>query len=111
MSPDEHPANSTEFVRLSPGARLYRYLIRLVLQLLILTVLYAASTGPMYWRCYEAYNMNGSRYVAQLYWPIVRACEYKPIGDFFNWYVGLWVLRSNDADPAVVRRGIPDFGG
>jgi len=103
-------AETTDRVQISPGVRLYRYLMRLLLQLLILTVLYAASTGPMYWSCYEAYNMNGSRYVAQLYWPIVRACEYKPIGDFFNWYVGLWVLGSDDADPAVVERGMSDFG-
>jgi len=101
---------TTPHDRLSPGVRLYRYLMRLVLQLLILMVLYAASTGPMYWPCYEAYNMNGSRYIAQLYWPIVRACEFKPIGNFFDWYVGLWVLGPDDADPAVVKRGVSDFG-
>lgn len=101
---------ATNRVRLTPGARLYRYLMRLVLQLLFLMVLYVASTGPMYWSCYEAYNMNGSRYVAQLYWPVVQACEYKPIGDFLDWYVGLWILGPDDADPAVVNRGVPDFG-
>jgi hypothetical protein len=61
--------------------------------LLILFALYVASIGPMYWACFEAYNMDGSSFVAQLYFPVALACEVSPaISEWVNWYVGLWIF-------------------
>ena len=65
---------------------------RSVYQLLFIFVLYILSTGPMYWHCYAAYHLNGSEYITKLYLPIVWACEIDIVNDFFNWYIGLWIL-------------------
>ena len=55
-------------------------------------MLYILSTGLMYWYCFSAYYLNGSEYLTKLYFPIVWACEIDIVNDFFNWYIGLWIL-------------------
>jgi len=69
------------------------WLLRLYCKLLILFALYLFSIGPMYWKIYEAYELEGSPFVAALYYPVVWACERNPyISDWVDWYVGLWIL-------------------
>ena len=90
-APKETPAPASEQSR--PPAPPFRSLKRLLVQLAVLFVLYVLSTGPMYWWIFEAYYLGGSQFLAQLYYPLVIACEMSDtIGAFFEWYVGLWVL-------------------
>lgn len=56
-----------------------------------LLILYVLSTGPLYWEIYEAFHANGSPWLAAFYYPVVLACQFEPVSDWFNWYVGLWI--------------------
>ena len=74
---------------------LFRSPRRIAIQLACLFAVYVLSTGPMYWRIFEAYYLNGSPFIAQLYYPLVIACEMSDtVNGFFNWYIGLWVLGT-----------------
>lgn len=68
------------------------FLLRIYCRVMIVLILYVLSTGPMYWAIYEAFNTNGSSFLAKLYFPLVLACQYSdPICTWFDWYLGLWV--------------------
>ena len=75
-----------------PSHPLRDLVLRVYCYLVVLGVLYVLSAGPMYWAVYEAYHADGSRFVAQLYLPLVLLSEFEPIGRVVNWYVGLWIL-------------------
>ena len=76
-----------------PPAHPFRDLaLRVYCYLVVLGVLYVLSAGPMYWTAYEAYHADGSPFIAQLYYPLVKASEIEPIGRVVNWYVGLWIF-------------------
>ena len=73
--------------------RLRDWLLRLYCRLLLLLALYVFSIGPMYWVCYEAFYLNGSTYIAQLYWPVAVACqENEQVANWVNWYVEIWIM-------------------
>ena len=68
------------------------WLLRLYCKLLILFAIYVFSIGPMYWEIYEAYELDGSPFVAAVYYPVVWACEHnRYVADWVDWYVGLWI--------------------
>ncbi len=70
-----------------------RFWITSFIQIAFVLFLYVLSAGPMYWVIYEAYNHDGSAFVAQLYLPLTLACERSEmLNDFMQWYVGLWVF-------------------
>lgn len=56
-----------------------------------LFILYVLSIGPMYWVIYEAYNLQGSRLVKYLYYPLVLASEIPYVAKFLDWYLSFWV--------------------
>ena len=67
-------------------------LLRAYCWTLLILLLYVLSTGPMYWRIYEAYNLNTSSLLQRIYLPIVLLCESSDtVNSWFNWYVGLWI--------------------
>lgn len=67
-------------------------LVRLYCRAMIVLILYVLSTGPMYWLIFAGYQASGSSIIANLYFPIVWACQQSDvICNWFDWYVGLWV--------------------
>lgn len=71
---------------------LFRSWKRIALQLIAILLAYVLSTGPMYWYIFEAYYLNGSTFIAKLYYPLVILCQLSDrINAFFDWYIGLWV--------------------
>ncbi|MCA9071336.1 MAG: hypothetical protein KDA84_20555 [Planctomycetaceae bacterium] len=67
-------------------------LARLYCRVLMVLIIYILSTGPMYWLIFAGYQASGSSFLANLYFPIVWACEQSDlICTWFDWYVGLWV--------------------
>jgi hypothetical protein len=88
-------------VRPGFGDRALRYVSKSLQQIALCLILYVASTGPMYWRCYEAYFLNGSSFLAKLYLPLVVLCQHEPaFSRFMDWYVGLWIFPHAEAvDP------------
>jgi hypothetical protein len=75
--------------RFEPG----RFLAWLPVYLLIAFTLYVLSAGPMYWTIYEAYFLDGSRWVSSLYFPLVLLSSVSDtFGRWMEWYIGLWVL-------------------
>lgn len=67
-------------------------ILRIYNRTLILFLMYILSTGPMYWYVYEAYNMGGSSFLANFYGPIALMCQVDWIANWFDWYIGLWIL-------------------
>lgn len=67
-------------------------LIRVYCRVMFIFIIYVLSTGPMYWLIFAGYQASGSSFVANLYFPIVWACQQSDvICTWFDWYVGLWV--------------------
>jgi hypothetical protein len=63
------------------------------LRLSIYWLLYTLSIGPMFWPWYEATFLNGERWVAVFYYPLVFVCDHvPPYGNLVNWYINLWIL-------------------
>lgn len=52
---------------------------------------YALSIGPMYWYWYDSEMEMASPFVAIFYRPLIYSCEFKPFGNFMNWYVSFWI--------------------
>lgn len=97
------------------GARLLRYVAKSLQQIALCLILYVASAGPMYWQCYEAYFLNGSSYVAKLYFPLASLCQQRPaFSRFMDWYVGLWIFphaAAVDPPPRLPREAPPSGEG
>lgn len=71
----------------------WRAVRRILLQLVLVLVVYVLSVGPMYWKIYEAYYLNGSPFIAQFYLPLILLYEHSEIARaVLNWYIGLWIL-------------------
>lgn len=69
------------------------WLLRIYCELLVLLALYVFSIGPMYWSIYEAYQLDGSPFLAKMYFPVVWVCENNEyVYEWVEWYVGLWIL-------------------
>jgi len=66
--------------------------VYLVISLVLYFAVLFLLSGPLYWTVYEAYYMNGSRLAAAYFYPLALACEYEPVANAVDWYVGLWVL-------------------
>ena len=86
------PANHEPSRPAPPPLSVRNVLLRIYNRTLIFLLLYVLSTGPMYWSVYEAYNMGGSSFLARFYAPIAALCQVEFIADWFDWYIGLWVL-------------------
>lgn len=62
-------------------------------RLTIYWTLYTLSIGPMFWTWYEANYLDGPKWIAAFYFPLLVACDViGPFGDFVNWYINLWIL-------------------
>lgn len=61
-------------------------------RVLVATVVYVLSIGPMFWHWHEATFLHGEPFVAKLYYPLLIACTIcPPFGDWVNWYINLWI--------------------
>lgn len=79
-------------VQMEKDHSLIATLIRLYCRVMIVFILYVLSTGPMYWLVFAGYQASGSSFIANLYFPIVWACQQSDVVcTWFDWYVGLWV--------------------
>lgn len=86
------PGVAPSVQKVAPDPWLRVLLTKIYCRTLVVLMIYALSTGPMYWAIFEAFRDNGSMFLARLYYPIVLACERsETIGNWFDWYVGLWV--------------------
>jgi len=70
-----------------------RKLRSLALRLAIYWTVYTLSIGPMFWMWYEANFLDGHRWIAAFYFPLLYACErIEWFGNLVNWYINLWIL-------------------
>jgi hypothetical protein len=76
----------------SAGRILMDLALRVYCYLVVLLFLYVLSIGPMYWHIYEAFFLERRPLIGVFYLPLIVASEIEFIGDWLDWYVGLWVL-------------------
>jgi hypothetical protein len=63
------------------------------LRLTLYWTAYTLSIGPMFWMWYESQYLDGPRWIAVFYFPLLWACDaIEPFGDLVNWYINLWIL-------------------
>ncbi len=61
-------------------------------RLAIYGVIYTLSIGPMFWWWYEAAFLDGNRWIAAFYYPLLWACDHVAwFGDLVNRYINLWI--------------------
>jgi hypothetical protein len=47
----------------------------------------------MFWWWYEANYLDGPRWIAAFYLPLLIVCDtISPFGDLVNWYINLWIV-------------------
>ena len=74
--------------RIAWGRRLRNLGVRLA----IYWAIYTLSIGPMFWWWYEATFLDGHRWIAAFYFPLLFACDRIDwFGDLVNWYINLWI--------------------
>jgi len=53
-------------------------------------ILYILSTGPLYWKWYEAHYVEGPIFYQIFFFPVEVACKNEFVNNFFHWYVSWW---------------------
>ncbi len=71
--------------------RIVEFLLRLAIQLPTFVMLYVLSIGPMFWYWYSATYLNGSKFIAKLYYPLLWACKNDYIRYWVNRYIDWWI--------------------
>jgi hypothetical protein len=70
--------------------RFVRFLGRLVVYWMI----YTLSIGPFFWAWFEASHVDGPKWIARFYTPLLYACEVFPwFGAIVNAYIDWWILK------------------
>lgn len=92
---DSKPEISTP--TLSFGVRFRRYLRQLAIRVVVYLVLYfvgaIVTIGPCFWSWHEATFVNGPRWIAKFYAPLVWICDRcPPLSWLVNLYVNWWIL-------------------
>lgn len=90
--PPEAPAQKQ-----SLRGRIKLYLRQLAIRIVIYLFAYLAiaivTIGPCFWHWYEATYVNGPRWIAKFYAPLVWLCDHcPPLSRLVNLYVRWWVL-------------------
>ena len=89
-------AATADSPRLPPLVRFRRYLQQLVIRVLIYLLIYLVvsivTIGPCFWFWFEATYVNGPRWVAKFYAPLLWICDrFWPLSWFVNHYVNWWI--------------------
>lgn len=67
--------------------------VRIVIYLLAYLFIAIVTIGPCFWYWYEATYVNGPRWIAKFYAPLVWLCDHcAPLSRLVNLYVRWWVL-------------------
>jgi len=57
-------------------------------------MIYTLSIGPFFWAWFEASHVDGPKWIARFYTPLLYACEVFPwFGAIVNTYVDWWILN------------------
>jgi len=63
------------------------------LYLLVYVVISGVSIGPLFWVWFSAVYVDGPKWFARLYMPLVFLCEiFPPLGWLINAWVNWWIL-------------------
>ena len=88
--------NVAPVVNLPLPVRFRQYLrqlaYRIALYLLIYLVVSILTIGPCFWYWFEATYVNGPRWVAKFYAPLLWLCDHIwPLNWFVNHYINWWI--------------------
>jgi len=83
--------------KLSFNDRARRYLKSLAFRILVYLAIYfvvsVVSIGPCFWYWFEATYVNGPRWIARFYAPLLWLCDHiEPLGRWVNLYIRWWIL-------------------
>jgi len=90
--PDPVEQTAAKPERFERPVTVWTFVKYVAVQLLIFSVLYILSIGPMFWQWYGGRNLESNSLVAAFYEPLYRIAGWcEPFGEFMNWYVDLWI--------------------
>lgn len=65
----------------------------ILLYLLIYVVISGISIGPFFWVWFSAVYVDGPKWFARLYMPLLFLCEiFPPLGKLINAWINWWIL-------------------